>query len=314
MAILAACQSTPPTPQTLPTLVRFPTLTATLSASESPTITQTATQTATVTQTNTPLPTHTPRLRDIATDTITPTILPSATMTATALPDIFVFGQSANGQDLLAYRYGTGRLIILLVGGIHAGFESNTSVLMSQIQTRLATRPEMIDDDISFFIVPIFNPDGQSRGRILAGRFNGNTVDLNRNWDCGWSEEAFFGTNLVDAGSEAFSEPETTALGSLIQRIHPSAVMFYHSAANGVFAGNCGENDSDSDTLAMIYGDASGYPYGTDFNDYPVTGTAPGWVNSIGIPALDVELASADNSEFDRNLRAIMAVQDWVQR
>ncbi len=80
-----------------------------------------------------------------------------------------------------------------------------------------------------------------------------------------------------------------------------------------MFAGNCGENSADSDSLARVYGDTSGYPYGEDFSEYPITGTAPGWVDSIGIPALDVELATAEGSEFDRNLRAIVAIQDWVQ-
>lgn len=313
ITLISACQTTPESPQSLPTLIRFPTLTATLNPSASPTQTSTSTMTPLPTQTNTPLPTHTPRLRDMATDTITPTELPSATMTATALPDIFVFGQSASGRDLLAYRYGTGQHIIMLVAGIHSGFEANTSVLLSQIQVRFESNPELIDENITFLIVPVLNPDGEAQGRVLAGRFNGNGVDLNRNWGCGWSEEAFFSDNRVDAGSEAFSEPETIALGSLIQRIHPVAVIFYHSAANGVFAGNCGDNSADSDSLARIYGDTSGYPYGEDFSEYPITGTAPGWVDSIGIPALDVELATAEGSEFDRNLRAIVAIQAWVQ-
>ena len=313
MSFISACQADTSTPEPLPTLIRFATLTPTLHPSASPTITQTATLTSTVTQTNTPLATHTPRLREIATDTITPTLLSSATMTATALPSIFTFGQSVNGQDLVAYRYGTGRLVIMLIGGIHAGFEANTSELLSQIQNRFGSNPDLIDADVTFIIVPIFNPDGAERGRVSYGRFNGNGVDLNRNWGCGWSEDAFFGSNSVNAGREAFSEPETIALGSLIQRVEPVAVMFYHAAANGVFAGDCGENNTDSEALAIIYGESSGYPYGTDFSEYRVTGTAPAWVDSIGIPALDVELSTAGGTEFERNLRAIMAVQEWVQ-
>lgn len=311
-SFISACQTEATAEASLPTLMRFPTLTATLHPSASPTLTQTPTLTSTVTQTNTPLATHTPRLREIATDTITPTILPSPSATPTALPAIFTFGQSANGHELVAYRYGTGRFVIMLIGGIHAGFEANTSQLLAQVQTHFTSNPDLIDEDITFIIVPVLNPDGAERGRVLSGRFNGNGVDLNRNWGCGWSEEAFFGSNRVDAGSNAFSEPETTALGSLIQRINPVSVIFYHAAANGIYAGNCGDNTADSDTLASIYGEASGYPYTDDFDSYIVTGTAPAWVDSIGIPALDVELATAEGTEFERNLRAIIAVQDWV--
>jgi hypothetical protein len=35
-------------------------------------------------------------------------------------------------------------------------------------------------------------------------------------------------------------------------------------------------------------------------------------VDSIGIPALDVELATADGTEFQRNLNAVLAVQRWL--
>ena len=111
--------------------------------------------------------------------------------------------------------------------------------------------------------------------------------------------------------TEPFSEPESTALGSLIQRVNPVAVLFYHSAANGVYAGSC-DGSSVSDDLAELYGTASGYPYGEEFSAYTVTGTAPSWVDSIGIPSLDIELATATGTEFSRNFEAIQAVQQWA--
>ena len=312
--IVSACQGSPPETLELPTLVRFPTFTVTPVPSETMEVIIIPTHTATATETASPLPTATARLNVFSTDTITPTSSPTPTATATILPQTFIFGQSAGGRDLIAHRYGSGSHTIMLVGGVHAGFEENTINLIFEIQRHFQNNPGTIESGVSFILIPVLNPDGQQEGRVLAGRFNGNNVDLNRNWGCNWSPDAVFGQSIVDAGSEAFSEPETRALGSLIQRVNPVAVIFYHSAANGVFAGNCGENNADSDGLAMIYGEASGYPYGLDFDSYPVSGTAPGWVDSIGIPALDVELASADIAEPERNLRAIMAVQSWVQR
>lgn len=315
ISLLSACQNDAERQQ-LPTLVRFPTLSPTVQASNTAlvTISPTITATATTTSTAIPLATDTPRLQVFATATITPTSLPSATATSTPLPENFIFGQSAGGRDLVAYRYGSGRYTIMLIGGIHAGFEANTIELVFEIQRYFQNNPSAIEPEVTFILIPVLNPDGEQLGRVLHGRFNGNTVDLNRNWGCGWSADAVFGRGIVDAGREAFSEPETTALGSLIQRVNPTSVIFYHSAANGVFSGNCGNDTADSDGLGAIYGEASGYPYGLEFDAYPVTGTAPGWVDSIGIPALDVELASADIAEFERNLRAILAIQMWVQR
>lgn len=325
--LIIACQPSQPTDNVLPTLARYPTLTATIPASEvilsspSPTLTTTATHTstATITPTNTATMTATqavtmlPSATATVNLTLSPLISVTPTSTATALPQRFVFGQSAEGRELIAYRYGTGRYVIMLIGGIHAGFESNTIELMQRFQNHFHNNPDVIDPNITFLIVPSLNPDGATRGRILEGRFNGNGVDLNRNWGCGWSPNAVFNDNPVDAGDEAFSEPETTALGSLIQRVNPAVVLFYHAAANGVFAGDCEDSTTVSAELGALYGEISGYPYRETFDEYVVTGTGPAWVDSIGIPSLDVELASAEVIEFERNWRAVDALQEWIQ-
>jgi hypothetical protein len=308
---LTGCQKTAES-AALPTLVRFPSLTPTLHPSESPTATLTFTPSPTITATATftASPSATMSPTAIFSPTATFTFTPS--FTATPLPEAFIFGRSAGDRDLLAYRYGTGAKIIMLVGGIHAGFEANTSQLMEELRSHFAINPHLIEEGITILIIPALNPDGAAHGRTLQGRFNGNNVDLNRNWGCGWKEEAFFRDMEVDAGEQAFSEPETRALGSLIQRTLPSAVLFYHAAANGVYAGACDESREVSSDLAALYGQASTYPSGSEFSAYAVTGTAPAWVDSIGIPSLDVELATADTTEFNRNLQAILAVQSWV--
>ncbi len=267
-----------------------------------------------------PTTTHTPTPTHAAVNLITlppPTIAPTATATSTVsptrtpLPSDFSFGTSVQGRPLLAYRYGTGQHVILLVGGIHAGYERNTTRLMNRIREHLSVSAFDIQADITFLIVPLLNPDGDAQGDNLAGRFNANGVDLNRNWGCDWQEEAYFREMTVSAGTQAFSEPETIALGGLIQQVLPSVVLFYHSAANGVFSGHC-NTVSVSDTLEQVYGDAAQYPYGESFSAYPVTGTAPNWVDSLGIPSADIELASADDAEFIRNWNALLAVQAWI--
>jgi len=244
-----------------------------------------------------------------------PSYTPSKTplaVTRTPLPSTFIFGQSAQGRDLIAYRFGSGHHRIMLVGGIHAGFESNTISLMERLRIEWQNRSNEILPDVSFIIIPRLNPDGEARGRILEGRFNGNGVDLNRNWGCGWEDSAEYANGPVDPGFAPFDQPETAALAALIQETQPDAVLFYHAAANGVFAGTCGDNPDLSTDLAQVYGTASNYPYQSEFSEYRVTGTAPGWVNSIGIPSVDVELASDEVVEFDRNLSALQAVQRWI--
>ncbi len=165
---------------------------------------------------------------------------------------------------------------------------------------------------VTLILIPSLNPDGLARGDVASGRFNANGVDLNRNWDCGWVPDAVWRENSVDPGQGAFSEPETLALAALIYDIRPDAVLFYHAAASGVFAGECNDDDSGSAELARVVGEATNYTYGDPFTDYAVTGTAPSWAAGIGVPAVDVELATTESSEFTRNLQGVMAVQAWV--
>lgn len=314
LLIGTACQSAEA--EALPTRVDLPPLTLTATPSDTATITAspTATITSTPTITDTPIPTDTP--------TATPIIIPTLAQTATLvplptpiprrdLPERFVFGQSIQGRDLLAQRIGNGGTLILLVGGIHGGWESNTVTLVEELVAYFETTPEALLPGMSLLFVPSLNPDGLAMGQTLSGRFNANNVDLNRNWGCGWEPVAVFQNQQVSPGIGPFSEPETLALAALINDVRPAVVLFYHSAANGVFAGNC-PGSGVSEPMAAVVGRATDYAYGQPFNAYPVTGTAPSWVDSLGIPSADVELATSASSEFDRNLRGVMALQCWL--
>ncbi len=223
----------------------------------------------------------------------------------------FLIGRSTQGRDILAWRLGTGERILLIVGGIHTGFETNTVTLVNELIAHFEGAPAEILPGVSLIFIPVANPDGLTLGRELDGRFNANEVDLNRNWGCEWSAEAYFQDQRVNAGTQAFSEPETQALSVFIRQIQPSAVIFYHSAADGIFAGNCG-GDHGSAALAAVLGEATGYSYGKPFTAYRVTGTAASWVDGQGIPAVDLELTSSQETQFERNLKGIIAVQFWL--
>ncbi|MEL6149234.1 MAG: M14 family metallopeptidase [Chloroflexota bacterium] len=292
----------------------------------------TPTQPPTVTrqQIATQRPTQTPRPVDITTTlVVTPsrTALPTVTQPPTAttppldftpapVPDanISTIGQSVDERNLVVHEFGSGGSTILLVGGIHGGWEANTIVLMNELIDHFAANPTDILPEVSLHIVPVMNPDGAATGSDLDSRFNANNVDLNRNWACGWQAEAVWRDVPVDAGAGPFSEPETRAVAAYVERVNPQAALFYHSAAGGVFAGNCDQRPGEwrSGRLEAIYGEVAGYTYGETFSAYPVTGTAPSWADGLGIASVDVELLSARNSEFERNLRAVIAVQCWV--
>lgn len=227
-----------------------------------------------------------------------------------------IIGQSVQGRTIVAQRFGSGARVLLLIGGIHGGWEANTVTLMNQLAAHFSANPGDIPAGLAVVIVPALNPDGLLYDRDIAGRFNANGVDLNRNWGCEWSPQAVFRDQSVNPGARAFSEPETQSMAAYIRTQRPAAVLFYHSAANGVYAGRCPDGGTSGErgslALEVLYGEAAGYTFGQPFDAYPVTGTAPSWVDGQGIPAADVELASWREAEFERNLRGVQAALVWL--
>lgn len=242
--------------------------------------------------------------------TLTPAVVAAA---STLIPaeNTFVIGQSVQGRDILAWRFGAGEHIILLVGGIHAGYEANTVMLINEMIAHFQGTPADVLPGITLLLVPVANPDGLVLGRESQGRFNANNVDLNRNWGCEWSATAYWQNKRVSPGERAFSEPETRAIGGIIRDLRPGAAIFYHAAARGVFAGDC-DGDHGSAALAAVIGEASGYPYGKAWSAYPVSGTASTWADGLGVPAVDLELSGTRETEFVPNLQGVMAVQKWL--
>ncbi len=265
-------------------------------------------------------PTQTPRrIGEIPAWTLTPApVIASAPPAAspTAAPTLpfsaaTEIGRSVLGRALTVQRIGTGSRRLLLVGGIYGGYEANTVALMQQLIDHFVAQPGDLPPDTALLIIPVANPDGLAVGETLGGRLNGEGVDLNRNWGCNWSPAAFWRNQRVDPGAQAMSEPETQALATLIQAERPAAVLFYHSAAGAIYAGDC-DGRHGSAALAALLGRAAGYSYGSGFSAYPVTGTASDWVDGLGIPSADVELTTHGDSEFARNLRGVLALLAWI--
>ncbi len=285
-------------------------------ALETPHVTPTVTQKiatlalAVLPATRTPLP-ATPRL------TYTPP--PTATQ---PFSSTLVLGRSTRGWPVEAYRFGTGPVRMALIGGIHGGYEWNTILLAYQAIDYFGSNPEEIPPEISLYILPSANPDGQVEivghaGRFspdevgkdtTSGRTNARGVDLNRNWDCKWKPEGFWRDEKVSAGKKPFSEPETQSLRDFLTRPPMAAVVFWHSAVPAIYAGGCDERYAPSDALAETYAKAAGYKFELSFTGYPVTGAAVDWLASQGVPAIEVELSNHRDTDWDQNLKAISEV------
>ena len=243
-------------------------------------------------------------------------------------PIISVIGRSVEEREIKTYEFGDGSQRLLFVGGIHGGYEWNSVVLAYEMIDYLEENPDFIPENLSISIIPSLNPDGAYdvvgvEGRFSSldvpvvienglGRFNSREVDLNRNFDCKWQPESTWKDQVVSAGTEAFSEPETVALRDYVLATNPDAVIFWHSKANTVYASEC-EFGVLPETIEImnLYSLAAKYNSVESFDAYPVTGDAEGWLASINIPAITVELETHETIEFDRNLAGVRSLLDY---
>lgn len=237
----------------------------------------------------------------------------------------YAIGESVEKRKIEVYTYGTGERHLVFVGGIHGGYEWNSVLLAYSFIDYLNSNPEAVPTDVTVSVIPSANPDGLYKvvgkeGRFSPndisssidqsiGRFNANGVDLNRNFNCKWKPEATWRGKKVSAGTAAFSEPEAQALKNFFESQEPYAAIFWHSQANAVYASEC-EDGILPETLVVMdkYAKAAGYPSVTSFDAYEVTGDAEGWLASIGIPAITVELKTHETIEWEKNLKGIEAL------
>jgi len=88
--------------------------------------------------------------------------------------------------------------------------------------------------------------------------------------------------------------------------------VFWHSQAGAVYASECTEGIL-PDTLAIThaYAEAAGYRAVESFDAYEVHGDSEGWLASIGIPAITVELTTHETIEWEENLAGASALVSY---
>ncbi|MSU54956.1 MAG: hypothetical protein EXS46_00250 [Candidatus Taylorbacteria bacterium] len=245
---------------------------------------------------------------------------------------IKTLGNSLEGRKIQSYTYGTGKTNLLFVGGIHGGYEWNSVVLAYTFIDYLDEHPEVVPENLTITVIPSLNPDGLHKvggkeGRfeisdvstdkavLASGRFNAREVDLNRNFDCKWQPKSTWQSKTVSAGTAPFSEPEAVILKKIVLENKYSAVVFWHSQSNGVYASQCEKGILPGTLDVMnIYSKASGYPAVKTFDAYVTTGAAEDWLASINIPAVTVELKTHETIEWDKNLAGIKALMGSFQK
>ena len=254
----------------------------------------------------TPNPFYTPPVFE----TPTPFVLPSGTYRT-------IIGYSLAGRPIEAYSFGEGKREYLIVAGIHGGYEGNTVALANELITYINANPEMIPTSAKLYIIRNMNPDGEARSNDVDGRVNNNGVDLNRNfpsenWVADWDRDGCWIRSPTTSGLYAGSEPETRTVMGFITAHKISALISYHSAVLGIFPGGVPWEDP-SKRLAQALAKDTRYPYPPIDTGCEYTGTLADWAVENGVgAAVDMELSTHKNTDFDRNLKALKEFLSFV--
>ena len=225
-----------------------------------------------------------------------------------------MIGNSANGLPLEVYTFGSGKHERMLVAGIHGGDEWNTIALANQLIVYINRSPKIIPNDVTLYILPNLNPDGEARKHDKYGRLNSNGVDLNRNfpvnWQADWNRAGCWNYLPTSGGSAAGSEPETHALMSFLESHHIEALISYHSAALGIFPGG-DPPDANSTHFAEAIAGVSSYPFPPIDTGCTYTGTLADYAASQGSAAVDLELTDHYDTDFTTNLNILQILLTW---
>lgn len=179
-----------------------------------------------------------------------------------------LIGKSVEGRGIYALRVGNGKKEILFDASMHAREHMTTNVLLEMIDTYslhynnkttfAGYNVKTVLDQTSIWFVPMMNPDGVTlvqggQGAVengaLARKINGSSnfarwkanvrgVDLNKNFDAGWS---YIDNNITKPnwmgyrGPRAFSEPEAVALKHFVEKHKFMSNVSYHSSGQVLY-------------------------------------------------------------------------------
>jgi protein MpaA len=220
---------------------------------------------------------------------------------------VSTIGYSVQGRPIYAYYFGSGSTTVLFTGAIH-GSELSSKYIMDGWVAHLEERAREIPSGRQVVVVPAVNPDGVAS----RSRYNARSINLNRNFaTTNWVSDTPVsgGVEKGAGGASASSEPETTALVALTQRLQPRLVVTYHSQGSLINSNDVGIAAS----LGPRYASAVGYGFVASGDTagtfgFEMTGTYEDWLAERSTPAILIELPNHTGQFFSKHASAMWMV------
>jgi protein MpaA len=197
-----------------------------------------------------------------------------------------IIGHSVLGRPIEMYNFGpvNGGRPVLVMGAIHGSEPTSADVsrgLLADLQVD-PNAPASGVYGVPVVVIPVANPDGLAAGT----RTNTNKIDLNRNFPAQNFGQRTAG-RAFRGGKTAASEPETTALMTVINRLRPRLIITVHSIEAGK---HCNNYDGPARAIAETMTKYNSYP-ATPTIGYPTPGSLGNWAgNDQQIPMITLEL------------------------
>lgn len=159
-------------------------------------------------------------------------------LTIPASAQKIVYGQSGAGRDLTAYRFGTGRNVMVVGFSIH-GYEDNWAKDGGALVYAAGQLMQSLDQNMwrvqdygwSVYVLPCMNPDGlidgytnNGPGRctttyLSGGELVSGGIDMNRSFPTAWTP---YSGNRNFNGSAPLASRESAALARFVQQVKGS--------------------------------------------------------------------------------------------
>ncbi len=251
-------------------------------------------------------------------------------------------GKSFMGKEIPALRLGRRRSYVLFAAAFH-GTERISAAVCLRFAERLC-RAVMQNGEVAgisarralsdrgLLVVPMVNPDGVDIAihgekacppggkikRLCGGDFshwnaNARGVDINHNFDAGWSElhlreeeAGIFGPAPTRyGGSRPMSEAETVALAAFTARMPISHVVALHTQGEVIYWNYGASTPERAKRMARILSASSGYALEEPAGLSSHGGYKDWFIEKYGRPGFTVELGRGKNPLPPTDLDAI---------